>query len=326
MRIASLFAFLCILHFHAFAQKIPIDQHKYFVYLGKDRGQLPTKEGATYVRVFMGIDSVKTIYEVRDYTLSGTLVSISESSSKDMLMSEGLTVWYNKERKIIRKGYFAKGYPSGEWTEYYGNGQLKATFNMLPMSEMAKNKFNIPYSVINSWDSLGHAEVVKGNGQYLQRDDTSNAVIEKGIVKNGLRDGSWEGYGRSGEIAYTETYTNGAFIKGTRYDDKGSRTEYTELQIPPTFPGGEAALMKFLRKNIQYPPDASFNKESGTVYVLFVVDTLGGVTNVTIGRGVTRSLDKEASRVVKMMPLWKPGMIRGRKEAIPFTLPVRFAL
>ncbi len=326
MRCTLLFTFMCVLGMNAFSQKIPIDRHKYFVYLDKDGGQVHTKEDAAYVRVFMGIDSVKTIYEVRDYTLSGTLLSVAGSSSKEYLIQEGPAAWYNSQRKVIKKGCYTKGYPSGEWMEYYDNGKQKAIFSMLPYDEMMKKGSKVPYKVVNSWDSLGKAEVVNGNGEYSIRNDTTYVIMEKGAVEEGLREGNWETFDRWGETDYIDTYRNGQFIKGTRYQDKKAGSEYTALSVPPTFNGGEHALMKFLQKNVSYPPEAMYRKDSGTVLLRFVVDTAGSITQVTISSGVSKPLNEEAIRVAKLMPLWKPGMIRGRKEPIPFFLPIHFIL
>lgn len=326
MKYTLLFIFMCVVGMDAFSQKIPIDRHKYFVYLDKDGGQVHSKDGAAYVRVFMGIDSVKTIYEVRDYTLSGVLLSVAGSSSKEYLIHEGPAAWYNSQRKIIKKGYYTKGYPSGEWTEYYDNGKLKAIFNMLPYDEMVRSASRVPYSVINSWDSLGQAQVVNGNGEYLIRNDTTHLIMEKGVVKNGLREGNWEVFDRSGEIDCIDIYRNGQFVKGTRYHNRKAGEEYTALSVPPTYNGGEYALRKFLQKNVSYPPEAMYKKDSGTVFLRFVVDTAGSITQVAVISGVSKPLNEEAIRVAKLMPLWKPGMIRGRKEPIPFFLPIRFIL
>lgn len=100
--------------------------------------------------------------------------------------------------------------------------------------------------------------------------------------------------------------------------------EYTE-EIPE-FPGGQAAMMKWLSKNINYPPIGAENNIQGRVMVSFVVEPNGSISNVKIVRGIDPNLDKEAMRVVSIMPKWKPGMQKGEPVRARCTLPVQFRL
>ena len=94
----------------------------------------------------------------------------------------------------------------------------------------------------------------------------------------------------------------------------------------PSFPGGSAALMKFLSENIKYPVVAQENGVQGRVVVAFVVERDGSITDVHIARGVDPSLDKEAVRVVKSMPKWTPGKQNGSAVRVKFNVPVAFRL
>lgn len=95
---------------------------------------------------------------------------------------------------------------------------------------------------------------------------------------------------------------------------------------PPQFPGGEEELMKFLSDNVHYPAIAAETGVEGRVTVRFVVSKTGDVTNVEVIRGFDPSCEKEAVRVVKMMPRWIPGKQNGRNVPVYFTLPVLFKL
>lgn len=94
----------------------------------------------------------------------------------------------------------------------------------------------------------------------------------------------------------------------------------------PEFPGGELALRKFIANAIKYPVIAQENGIQGKVYVNFVVDKDGSVTQARIARGVDPSLDKEALRVVNTLPKWKPGMQRGKPVKVSYTVPISFVL
>ena len=92
------------------------------------------------------------------------------------------------------------------------------------------------------------------------------------------------------------------------------------------FPGGQAALMKWLGNNIRYPEAAQQNDIQGRVIVKFVVEKDGSIGHAEIVRGVDRDLDKEALRVVNKMPKWQPGKNNGVAVRSYFTLPVTFKL
>jgi protein TonB len=101
---------------------------------------------------------------------------------------------------------------------------------------------------------------------------------------------------------------------------------FVVVENQPEFPGGEAAMMKFLSENIKYPVIAQENGIQGRVICNFVVERDGSITDVQVVRGVDPSLDKEAVRVIQSMPKWKPGMQRGKPVRVRFTLPVVFRL
>lgn len=97
-------------------------------------------------------------------------------------------------------------------------------------------------------------------------------------------------------------------------------------EVMPEFPGGEAALFRFLSNNIRYPAAARETGISGTVFLSFVVERNGSISNVEVLRGVGGGCSEEAVRVVKMMPSWNPGMQGGRYVRVKFTMPVKFVL
>lgn len=92
------------------------------------------------------------------------------------------------------------------------------------------------------------------------------------------------------------------------------------------FPGGFAEMMKFLKKNIKYPASAKRMGIEGKVFVKFIVDKEGAISNIEISKGINADLDKEAMRVIKLMPPWKAGKQNGRAVKSQFVLPVYFKL
>jgi periplasmic protein TonB len=94
----------------------------------------------------------------------------------------------------------------------------------------------------------------------------------------------------------------------------------------PGFPGGDAALFKYLGDNVKYPVIAQENGIQGRVICQFVVNRDGSIVDVEVVRSVDPSLDKEAIRVIKSMPKWSPGQQRGKPVRVKYTLPVNFRL
>jgi periplasmic protein TonB len=105
-----------------------------------------------------------------------------------------------------------------------------------------------------------------------------------------------------------------------------AETIFDVVEENASFPGGEALMGEFLRKNIKYPPMARESGIQGRVYVEFIVYKDGTIGDVKIRRGVSPELDEEALRVVKMMPKWEPGKQRGKPVTCRFTLPINFKL
>lgn len=101
---------------------------------------------------------------------------------------------------------------------------------------------------------------------------------------------------------------------------------FTVVEQMPMYPGGDAALMGYLRDNIKYPTVAAENGVQGRVVVGFVVERDGSITDVNILRGVDPSLDREAMRVVKSMPKWTPGKQNGSAVRVKYQVPVSFRL
>ncbi|NOX86795.1 MAG: energy transducer TonB [Chlorobi bacterium] len=101
---------------------------------------------------------------------------------------------------------------------------------------------------------------------------------------------------------------------------------FTVVESMPEFPGGMGALMKYLAENIKYPSLAKESGIQGRVFINFVVEPDGSISNVKVLRGIGGGCDEEAVRVVKSMPKWKPGMQRGKPVRVSYNLPVKFTL
>lgn len=124
-------------------------------------------------------------------------------------------------------------------------------------------------------------------------------------------------------MSFTMSY---AQIYSTKANSTETNKVYTVVEKMPSFPGGDKALMDYLRNNIKYPAIAVKQKEEGYVVVGFIVECDGSITDIKVLRGATPSLDEEAIRVVKCMPKWIPGMRNDKKVRVRYQVPVSFRL
>lgn len=128
--------------------------------------------------------------------------------------------------------------------------------------------------------------------------------------------------GESATAKYGEKGNNGVL----EIKMKKTGEVFTVVEEMPQFPGGTEALKTFVYSTLKYPTIALENGIQGQVYVKFVVEKNGAVTNAKISRGVDPSLDKEAKRIVESMPKWNPGKQNGEAVDVAFTMQINFKL
>ncbi len=109
-------------------------------------------------------------------------------------------------------------------------------------------------------------------------------------------------------------------------DEEEEAQIFTVVESMPGFPGGEAARINYLNKNIKYPQMARESGIQGRVFVTFVVEKNGKVTDVRVLRGIGGGCDEEAVRVIKNMPDWNAGKQRGKPVRVQFNMPILFKL
>ncbi len=101
---------------------------------------------------------------------------------------------------------------------------------------------------------------------------------------------------------------------------------FTVVEQQAEFPGGFEAMVKFLAKNMKYPAAARRMSVEGSVFVSFVIDREGNISDPQVIKGISAECDKEAIRVVQLMPPWKPGKQNGKPVRCRFVLPIKFKL
>lgn len=133
-------------------------------------------------------------------------------------------------------------------------------------------------------------------------------------------------YWKLGKLKRDEKYIDGKMSASTCYNLMGAEMPYYAFEEEAEFPGGEDVLFKFLTDHVVYPAEAQAKNIKGRVIVNFVVTDEGKIEDVKVLKSVHPLLDAEAIRVVKTMPVWKPGKQDGEKCPSKFSLPIKFEL
>jgi TonB family protein len=112
--------------------------------------------------------------------------------------------------------------------------------------------------------------------------------------------------------------------EGLRYE--GKLYDLGNVELAPEYQGGQKALSKFLGSRLRYPVRARENKVQGKVYIGFIVEKNGSLSDFKVVRGIGGGCDEEAIRVLKLSPIWKPGYANGKPVRTSYTLPITFQL
>jgi protein TonB len=133
-------------------------------------------------------------------------------------------------------------------------------------------------------------------------------------------------YWQNGQLKRKDLFENDKFVSGACFDSTGNPVNHFDYVVYPIFPGGENSLREFLRDNLRYPSFAAEKGIQGKVVVKFVVTKEGIPTKIGIKTSVDRELDREAMRVVKVMPKWTPCYLDGEPFDLGYLLPVVFRM
>lgn len=129
------------------------------------------------------------------------------------------------------------------------------------------------------------------------------------------------------EATQVEAYVAPVQTAAPVVEESVEETEiFTVVEDQPNFPGGDEARILYLKDNIKYPQMARESGIQGTVYVTFVVERNGSVTDVKVLRGIGGGCDEEAIRVIENMPKWNAGKQRGKPVRVQFNMPIKFTL
>lgn len=162
------------------------------------------------------------------------------------------------------------------------------------------------------------AKTVKRSIEEYCSSDNDSEIIEEGWKENIV----------AGALALASVFISPQqiYAKGMTNPSNKAKTEHVIADRQPSFPGGNEALNDFLQNNIKYPVEAEEKGIEGRVILSFIVNKDGSISGIHVVRGVHPLLDKEAIRVLKLMPRWIPGRKNGRATQERYTAPFTFNL
>lgn len=157
--------------------------------------------------------------------------------------------------------------------------------------------------------------------------DKATAELEKKVQLTDMRTtGEGENNGNVSSVLNATDNTQTTALSPVAVDENNNPLKFQVLEQYPEFPGGMVELMKWLNANLHYPEGAQSQKIQGKVIVAFIINKDGSISNPHVTTSVHPLLDREAIRVVKMMPKWKPGMERKTPCRTMFVIPINFKL
>lgn len=296
-----------------------------------------------YIKVFkMGNGKIG----IHQYTTEKNIYMRGSFLDNTLETKHGPFEYYYNSGSLKRKCNYLNNKKNGTWETYRENGVLKSKgeyiddektglwfVNDLDASTVRKSNYlNGKLSgkeLIMYKDSLissGQYELGKKNG-YWQNWFENRNINSKGSYINGKRHGEWRFYFKSGALAALEIYENGVATNVQWFNELGDVVKPIEpYEIKAEYPGGKSAMRKHIRNTFIYPDIELKNGKQGTVWAEFKISIDGVKKDIKILKGVSKSIDEEVLRVIKLMPNWTPWLNHNRKYPITFQIPVKITL
>lgn len=280
---------------------------------------IPTsKDSSTYFRTW---SFEKQDYNAFTYYTSSNQVKAYEPRSGGSLHGEA--TYFHENGQVHFKTKYEKGTPYGVVETYYPNGKLQK----IQSYDSVNTRKLIAPLLLQYYDSAGNQLVKNGSGEVIEYSIGKQGLqLNHGWVKNGLKDSVWLTHYPNGKLFYREEWIQGKFLIGKSYNEKGEPSEYKELDTQAGPKGGMAAFYKHVNEKMNYPKEAKRLGIEGRVFVEFVVERDGTLSNIRVVRGLSTDCDHEAVRVVGTSPKWKPGLQKGQPVRSKFNLAIIFKL
>ena len=265
-----------------------------------------------YIRVIKDYYLDKETYSVIDYYKTGVVQRTGTTESKDQLIKTGqfVSFYENGKRKSIAN--YKKDRIYGNYYELYEDGNKKLEGEYIE----GKGKFETKLKINQFWNSKNIQTVIDGNGNY---EEIRENYFASGKIKNGFKDGLWDGFDKKLGYSFSENYENQKLISGLSIDSNKVEHKYNAIEIRPIPKRGMNNFNRHIAKTFNLPKVEGLK---GKIYLTFVVETYGSITDVKVLRDIGYGTGNEAIRVLTNYGVWIPGVQRGIKVRTTFSLPI----
>jgi len=261
--------------------------------------------------------NVKQVYiGTNNPKLTGSAKVYIENNVIDLFFDGSFTEYYPNGHPANTINY-SNGKEVGLLTEYFATGNLYT----IKKHKGSAEKFRVDrnFYLLECRDTTGKILAKDGNGNWEKLDKDRRHVIEKGQVVDGLEEGEWRGF-INDTVMYHRNYHKGNILPTA--DTTGQI--YYSADREPEFTSNNISFQNFVGENISVPAHAREYQIQGKVYVTFVIEKDGSLTNVKAFKGPDQSLKDEAERCIKSSPPWAPAIINHKPVRFQYTVPVSF--
>ena len=275
-----------------------------------------SQDNYKYYRIIKDFYLEKDLYVIYDYYKTGILQMQGLSNTKDGASKEGEFIYYyeNGNKKAITN--YIKSSAIGKCSEWYENGNKKLEGEYIE----DKKTFCGELKIFQFWNSKYTQTVIDGNGDY---EEISEFFYASGKIKDGFKDGLWEGYNKKIGYTFSENYENKTLISGVSVDLSNVSRTYKIVELRPEPKNGIMSFYKHVMKNFRVPDIKSL---SGKIIIGFTVDKEGQIIEPKIIKSIGFGTDEEAIRVVTAFKDFIPGEQRGIKVKCTYSLPISIQL
>lgn len=210
---------------------------------------------------------------------------------------------------------------------YSKSGKIKSSCSLLLQFTMNANKTMVEAYTSGkiSWNDPRMEKQIESLKDGTYKEWYENEQLRKEIeYKEGKMKGHYISYWENGQIKREEYMGSDKSVEGKCFDQFGNVVKYTPIEQMPEFPGGEAMLFRFLANNVKYPIIMANQNIQGRVVAQFTVGKDGSLSDIKIIHSIHPAGDKEAIRIISLMPKWKPGILEDEPVLVTYTLPIVF--
>lgn len=285
-------------------------------------GSRSTEMNYQYIRVVKDYHLDQEIYDFSDYYKSGKVALRGKTNDRDILKFDGTSISYYENGNKKQISNYVDSHLNGKRFQWHENGslQFEKEYTYDKKKKESIEKLN------QYWDQNNVQQIIDGNGNfeallenYSERSDNVDLTFEKGVYKNGLKDGFWTGYSLHPKITFKEEYNNGKFILGISTNENNIQFSYTEIMQKALPKNGIINFYNYIGRNFRTPKIVGL---SGKIYLSFIVNTDGKLVEPKVLRDIGFGTGVEAIRLINEAKNWIPGKTRGIPVQLFYSLPI----